>query len=296
MPHTMPSFARARTVASALAVATSFSFFAHAPTYALEDARERESSNHLRQPPRSSDASRLRVDASTRTAWDDDWDGRAFEPPSTTTRVIWFVRHGQAIAEALGVDDATRALTPLGVAQASRSGARLRELLGNEEPKSITHSTMTRAKQTADIIAEYFPSHVARIGNELIREGAPCRPEPDTWKQKPSSHVDEAPRIEAGFRSICHRATNEHEDSARGDERIQKDATLPSMTHEIVVCHGNVIRYSALRAMQLPPDAWLRMSMYNASITRIDIRPDGGVSLRCAGDAGHLPANELTFN
>ena len=66
--------------------------------------------------------------------------------------------------------------------------------------------------------------------------------------------------------------------------------------HEIVVCHANVVRYFILRAAQLPPDAWLRFGLYNASVTRVEIRPDGGVSIRCVGDAGHLSPEQLTHN
>jgi len=50
------------------------------------------------------------------------------------------------------------------------------------------------------------------------------------------------------------------------------------------------------RALQLPPEAWLRMSLPHCSITRITIRPNGRVSLKGLGDAGHLPADMVTYN
>ena len=50
------------------------------------------------------------------------------------------------------------------------------------------------------------------------------------------------------------------------------------------------------RALQLPPEAWLRMSMYNGSVTWFTIRPSGRVSLRYHGDAGHMPPDLLTTN
>ncbi len=61
-----------------------------------------------------------------------------------------------------------------------------------------------------------------------------------------------------------------------------------------MVCHANVIRYMVLRALQLPPDAWLRISLKNASVTWVTIRPDGRVSVSCLGDAGHMPVEMLT--
>ena len=53
-------------------------------------------------------------------------------------------------------------------------------------------------------------------------------------------------------------------------------------------------RLVVCRALQLPPEAWLRMSLPHASITQLDIKSDGSVSLRCLGDAGHLPAELIT--
>ena len=63
---------------------------------------------------------------------------------------------------------------------------------------------------------------------------------------------------------------------------------------EIIVCHGNVIRYCALRALQLPPEAWLRLMVPNASITTVTITADGDALLSGLGDAGHLPAHDVT--
>lgn len=64
----------------------------------------------------------------------------------------------------------------------------------------------------------------------------------------------------------------------------------------VFVCHGNVIRYFVMRALQLPPEAWLRTAVWNASITILEIHPSGKVSLRCMGDVGHFPPDFITYN
>ena len=46
--------------------------------------------------------------------------------------------------------------------------------------------------------------------------------------------------------------------------------------------------------MQFPPEAWLRMSLHNSSITWVAIRPSGRVVLRALGDCGHIPPDKLT--
>ena len=59
---------------------------------------------------------------------------------------------------------------------------------------------------------------------------------------------------------------------------------------------GNVIRYMFCRALQLPPEAWLRLSTFNCSLTYLMIRPTGGISCRMVGDIGHLKYDETTFS
>ena len=65
--------------------------------------------------------------------------------------------------------------------------------------------------------------------------------------------------------------------------------------YDVVVCHANVIRFFCLRALQLPPEAWLRLCTMNCSVTHVTISPDGKVSLRSLGDTGHLSVDEVTF-
>jgi len=65
---------------------------------------------------------------------------------------------------------------------------------------------------------------------------------------------------------------------------------------DVLVCHGNVIRYFVCRALQLPSDAWLRFALPNASVTMLHIRPSGRVGIVTMGETGHLPPEKVTFN
>ena len=63
---------------------------------------------------------------------------------------------------------------------------------------------MTRAKETAGLICEHLPTDLpCGEPDDILREGAPIRPEPDAgrWSPEVHYHVDGA-RIEAGFRSV----------------------------------------------------------------------------------------------
>ncbi len=55
-------------------------------------------------------------------------------------------------------------------------------------------------------------------------------------------------------------------------------------------CNGTVCS----RALQFPPEGWLRMGLNNGSITWLTIRPSGRVGLRSLGDSGFMPPDKLT--
>lgn len=161
-------------------------------------------------------------------------------------------------------------------------------------------SGMTRAKETADIIASYLPGVEYVEGDPMLNEGRPSHHIPGG---KANDKMVEAtdqnhPRIEAAFRKYFYRATE-----APSTGKINSTASNPQPPQEeclhefeIIVCHANVIRYFVCRALQLPPEAWLRYCPFNCSLTYLTIRPTGTVSCRMLGDIGHLPYHASTFS
>ena len=193
----------------------------------------------------------------------------------TATRHLILIRHGQYNLD--GKTDDERYLTPLGREQAKLTGERIANL--NLPLTSIVSSTMTRAQETASLIRPSLPSDLKSLPNDAILcEGAPFPPVPSgSWKPEMYYYTDGS-RIEAAFRKYFHRADKE-----------QKDDSF-----EVIVCHANVIRYFICRALQLPPEAWLRISLKHGSMTWITIRPDGRTSIRALGESGYMAPDKLT--
>ena len=75
-------------------------------------------------------------------------------------------------------------------------------------------------------------------------------------------------------------------------------AAEAELEHEyiVIVAHMNVIRYFVARALQLPPEVWLRFRGDNCGITEIIVGPEGGVSLGRFADTGHLEIGQQTFH
>mmetsp|Transcript_8384 Transcript_8384/g.13894 ORF Transcript_8384/g.13894 Transcript_8384/m.13894 type:complete len:268 (-) Transcript_8384:2523-3326(-) len=220
--------------------------------------------------------------------WNYNWDMRQGKK-STGIRQVILIRHGQYVQ---GVtSDEKRKLTELGVEQARRTGKRLRELIDGNVVypiRSVKYSTMTRATQTfLHILPSLPPLRPYQCQPcSMIREAAVCRPDPPSlqWKVTDEQFAKEGTQTSAAFANYIQRAVDEEEDGVEGNHC------------DIFVCHGNVIRYFVMRALQLPPEAWLRTAVYNASITVLTIYPSGRVSLYGMGDVGHLPVDMITYN
>ena len=238
------------------------------------------------------------------SSWDENWDkreplGREKDPREsgppdssgadtfdkksekvekpTATRHLILIRHGQY--DMTASEDVHKTLTELGKTQARQTGLRLKEMGINIE--KLIYSTMTRATETAKIISQ-ISTEIPTQSCDMLREGAPYRPDPSLrhWKPTNRQFFQDGARTEAAFRKYFYRAAPDQKENST----------------EVLVCHANVIRYFVCRALQLPPEAWLRMSVGNCSLTFITIRPNGRVSLRGLGDTGHLSHDNVTFN
>ncbi|KPA81443.1 putative phosphoglycerate mutase family member 5 [Leptomonas pyrrhocoris] len=265
--------------------------------------------------------------------WVDEWDrpgARGIRSDRSTAhlRQIIMIRHGQYENEATE-DDSIRRLTPLGEKQARATGVYLRKLFEESEkkkqllavytaaraayqkvkkeddapekesaalqrmmqadlavrgaggifvdgaPRFVHVSNMVRARQTADLILEAFPAEVQRAldVDPQLQERFPCDVEP---KREFHATVEDMKAAEEVFERYFHRPTSDES------------------SVEIIVGHGNVIRYLTMRALQLPPEAWLRTSLPHCSVTTITIRGTGHVSLVGMGSYGHLPPELVT--
>lgn len=242
--------------------------------------------------------------------WDANWDN--LQPPSTgdrdedrrrtrqirkegVTRHIILVRHGQY--DETEKDDSKRILTELGRKQADCTGRRLKEMMegaskefGPCNVKVVRVSNLARAKETAEIIASHLPGVECAEPDAGLNEGKPCHNLPsgrvsESTIQKTDDHH---PRIEDAFQRYFHRAP------LPSDEPDKEDR--PKHEFEIIVCHANVIRYFLCRALQIPPETWLRLCTFNCSLTYLTIRPTGTVSCRMLGDIGHIPYGMSTFS
>ena len=191
------------------------------------------------------------------------------------TRTIYLIRHGDYAPQDDSIPDSLNILTPLGIAQARLVSTRLKSII--IEFNSLISSTMTRAMQTSQVIINDFPE-ILFEQSDLIRECTPPTWREDVMAETKSSDMEECvDNLEQAFQKYFNPSP---------DEKDRND---------IIVCHGNVIRYFVTKVLNVDTMSWLQMSISNCSLTIIRVLPNGNLKLDAFSDYGHIPENMRTF-
>jgi serine/threonine-protein phosphatase PGAM5 len=188
-------------------------------------------------------------------------------------RHVYLIRHGQ-YDRADSIDSRVgNALNALGHEQARLLGARLAAM--PVKPRILVSSDYTRARETADDIGALLGMAAAR--DTLLQECYPPTGRPERDREEDPAEM-----------ALCERKL------AEAWERYFVPSPQEDV-HDILVCHGNVIRRLVLRALGCGAQNWLAMDIGNASLTVVAVRPDGTTRLVLFGDVGHLPVGKQTW-
>jgi len=184
------------------------------------------------------------------------------------SRTLILVRHGQYH---LARDhERYGQLTPIGKRQAKHLAKRLAHY-----PIDTLHaSTAPRAIETATLIGAQLRG-VPQRRSALLLEGIPTA-------LKGLSR--EARRSAPEHRARMERAFARYFRPTRGKDRI-----------EVVVFHGNILRYLMRRAMGDSAHKWSRLEVMHCGISIVDVRGDGATRILALNDVGHLPFSMQTF-
>jgi serine/threonine-protein phosphatase PGAM5 len=196
------------------------------------------------------------------------------------TRTLVFVRHGQYSSQGVG------SLTDLGREQARRTGVWLADQLADTRVDVLWSSTLVRARETAALIADSF-------GRMNLRSAEGGRHPEGALKIRPTGVLREG--MYSKLKDYPVPADERAEDRTRADQawvRLSKKSRTDRL--ELVVCHGNLIRYLVCRAMRVPVGRWTRLNSHHCGVTRILIRDTGAIRVVAYNETAHLPRELVT--
>ena len=187
---------------------------------------------------------------------------------------IYLVRHGMYTSDTLQTDDRIGSpLNALGHEQARLVGAKLASLPVHF--RTFVSSDFTRARQTADDIGEVL--HRTPERDSLIHECTPTADLPDYMK----NHTrDEIAWCDANLNAAWAKYMTPSPDQDTAD---------------LLVCHGNVIRWFVAKTLGGDPAHWSHMDIGNCSITILAVRPDGVTRLVMYSSVDHIPIDQQTW-
>ncbi len=193
--------------------------------------------------------------------------------PGKGVRTIYLVRHGFYEADSTADPRVGPGLNALGREQAANVGRYLAAL--PVKFNSMTSSMLTRARETADIMALNLRMRVER--DSLLSE---CTPRSVNAAMN-SNHTDAEivecdTQLEAAWAKYM---------------RASSDAD----THDLIVAHGNVIRWMVAKTVAGDTKKWGTMDIAHCSVTVITVRPDGVPRLVMFSDLGDMPLGKQTW-
>ena len=193
--------------------------------------------------------------------------------PGPGIHYLYLIRHGAYDHDASADDRRGNGLNALGHLQARLLGDRLARL--PVRLTSLVSSDFTRARETADEIGRVLGMTPER--DSLLHECTPTSERAELLRNRTREVV-----------ALC--------DSNLAAAWAKYARPSPEAdARDVLVCHGNVIRWFVSRALGSDTGRWAAMEIANASLTVIAVRADGSTRLVLFSDVGHLPVEEQTW-
>jgi serine/threonine-protein phosphatase PGAM5 len=190
-------------------------------------------------------------------------------------RTIYLIRHGQYDPEQGKDQELGGEMTSMGVEQAQLTAQRL----SSYPITAIYSSSLLRSVQTARILASAFEG-IQVDESDLLWEITPPVP---YLLIKYAKEIN-GKQVAKDLRRVEEAYIKYFKPAGEHDE------------YEVVVCHGNVIRYLICRVLNVSIYSWLNYEIFNCSISEIEIDEYGHTKLVSYNESCHLPEHLKTQN
>ncbi len=194
-------------------------------------------------------------------------------PAGKGVHFVLLVRHGAYTRDDNADERLANALDVLGHDQAKRVGARLASL--HVPFRALVTSEFLRARQTADDIGAAL--HMTPVIDTLIHECTPTPEHPEyTTYHSPEDVLACVAQLQSAWAKYFKPTPDAH-------------------TWDVLVSHGNVIRWLMLKSLGADVNRWYAPETANAGLTVIAVRADGTCRLVTYNDTGHLAPEKQSW-
>jgi serine/threonine-protein phosphatase PGAM5 len=184
-------------------------------------------------------------------------------------RILYLIRHGEYEVSTPEAKAPDGPLTEKGRAQAKLTAQRLKNL----PIHAVYFSNLQRAMETGNYIAPLFPK-LNPCTFPILRECLPCLP----------VHIEE--RVVATRKKSINYGIEKARQAFKTFFKVpegNKDSC------EVIVSHGNLIRYFLAKTIHAPCESWVHIKINHASISEVHISQAGFQKLVRLNDTAHFP-------
>lgn len=195
-----------------------------------------------------------------------------------TTRTIYLVRHGQYDTNGSNSKNSLGgSLTEKGRQQAIFVAEYFSEL----PIKKIFASTLTRATETAQIVAEKLKMDLEV--SDLLQEVIPSIPT--------NTNGAIAAVLQVGLQ-LSHTTIEEHMKKSENafNTFFNPPAKGVESYKDIIVCHGNIIRYFLCKVLNVDINNWIKFDINHCGICCVAIEDSGFMRVLSHNETKHLPS------
>ena len=193
--------------------------------------------------------------------------------PGKGVRTLYLIRHGLYDRDDKADDRVANGINATGREQSALVGRYLAAL--PVRMASLTSSTLTRARETADLMGGALKLTAAR--DSLLSECTPVSERSDWMKGESGADM----------------ADCERQLALAWDKYVRPSPEADA--HDVLVAHGNVIRWFVMRALSGESRNWNRLEVGHASITALTVSPEGRVRVVKVSDATFMPPALQTY-
>jgi probable phosphoglycerate mutase len=191
-----------------------------------------------------------------------------------TRRLVVLVRHA-------AYREDPEELTHAGREQTRLTARRLADLAGGQAIDRIVHAPTARAAQTAATLAGFLDTTAVEV-DDLLAECIPAVPADEL--------LTEQQRAVFARVSASDRAAGASQAAAARDRFLTPPAAGDADRVDLLVSHGNLIRWLVTTVIGAEDGAWFQLVDYHCAISTIALRAKRPPALIAFNDTGHLPA------
>lgn len=197
-------------------------------------------------------------------------------------KILYLIRHGHYETSSQKENGSNfGSLTEKGKQQADY----VADYLLKQSIDKIYASSLPRAKETGQIIATKMGKELEIT--DLLQETVPSMP-PEMSQVVMALLNVKLTMTKTTLKEQLERSEKAFQTYFKAPEKGEKSTT------DLIVCHGNIIRYFLCKALNIDINNWIKFDINHGGISKVAIDENGNMRVMSHNETNHIPSNLIS--